>query len=439
MAARPTSRVPVFFILIVLLSALFPLALAAQEPPDSQDVPPAAAPGDFPLADGAPANQDDLPPEAPAPAAGFEKTRLESDSGDVTFWFEVGEDGVPIFTQILGWEEDPFALHFEILIRNDADEIILGEIVKENRLEVRLEPGSYSYRIITWNLLEKPDLQSDWLPLEVIKAEIPDLAGVEPGVIYMDTLDPAITLFGERLVEGGRVFLRDTDSSQSHEGRVVSRNEDGSISVLFPDSAYRTGLFTLVWMNPGGIEDQIEKGLRIRFQRPVDILVSAAWTPFVVLGDEWFAGVWPGPFDPLSLDTALSLYFIKARWGFVGVEAHARVLWLPFGGNEDVTVQNLYGLFGGALLYKYRITRNFHVQLGLGAGVALSWRGLWYGETAGPEQTSLDPSLNAALSFQYFFRNKVWIGLDLGAYAILHYETTAFGFVPALRVGYQLF
>ena len=315
----------------------------------------------------------------------------------------------------------------------------MSQIVKENRLEVRLEPGSYSYRIITWNLLEKPDLQSDWLPLEVIKAEIPDLTAVEPGVIYMDTLDPSVTLFGERLVDGGRVFLQDSQSAQSHEGRVVSRNEDGSTSVLFPDSAYRTGLFTLVWSNPGGIEDKIEKGLRIRFQRPVDILASVAWTPFVVLGDEWFAGVWPGPFDPLSLDTAISLYFIKARWGFVGVEAHARVLWLPFGGNEDVTVQNLYGFFDGTFLYKYRFSRYFHVQLGLGGGVALSWRGLWYGDTAGPEQTSMDPGLNASLSFQYFFRNRVWMGLDLGVCAVLHKDITAYGFVPALRVGYQLF
>ena len=83
MAAKPTSRSFISFMLILFFCLGISPLLAAQEEPV---------------------------PEESAPAAGFGKTLLESADGDVDYWFEVGEDGVPIFTQILGWEEDPFAL-----------------------------------------------------------------------------------------------------------------------------------------------------------------------------------------------------------------------------------------------------------------------------------------------------------------------------------------
>ena len=112
---------------------------------------------------------------------------------------------------------------------------------------------------------------------------------------------------------------------------------------------------------------------------------------------------------------------------------------MPRGGEEDSNVQNLYGLFGGRLLYKYRFSRLFFLQLGLGGGITLNWRAFDYNGTPGLQQSSVDPWFDAVLTAQVFFRNRMYLALDLGLLYIVHNDTLAYGFVPGLRVGYQLF
>ena len=54
---------------------------------------------------------------------------------------------------------------------------------------MKLTPGDYEYKIVTYNLLDKAEIETDWIGFSIIKAELPTLLEAKPSTIYMDALD----------------------------------------------------------------------------------------------------------------------------------------------------------------------------------------------------------------------------------------------------------
>jgi hypothetical protein len=359
-----------------------------------------------------------------------------------TYYYTLGEDGRPSFTQVLRWEADPYALEYGVTIRDaSTGDGVIDERTAKNDYEFHLNPGEYEYKIVTYNLLGKAEAETDWTDLTIIKAEMPKLESSSPATLYMDSLDGRVTLSGDKLLPDAVISLAPQtaqDGKTSFEGKVLQQKSESEIVVIFPDRAYEPGEYSITIKNPGGLSAVLENALKIRYQRPVDILVSAGYSPFISLTDKWVTTSWTHSFNPVGLNGQLELFFVKQHWGFVGVELGAQ--WRRMtGGEEKATLTSDYLLAGANVLYKYRFARRLHGLARLGGGISWSKHSFDYEGFDGPVAYSRDPYAQAGLALQGFLPSKLYgeIGADYSWLFLLGH--TAAGITPKISVGYQLF
>lgn len=385
------------------------------------------------LASVRPANAEDALSAGATADAG---ATASADAGAESF-YRVGDDGEIMFTQALSWEADPYALRYAVTVRDASGKTMVERSIEGNRLEFSLGPGTYEYNIVTYNLLDQAETESGWQAFTVIKAEIPSLEDVTPAFIYMDALDGRITLVGSRLVEGGAAYLVDANGRKDR-AIELSREGDTAITVTFEDEAFRPGTYDMVVVNPGGIEDSLERSVKILFQRPVDILASAGYAPISFVADAWFTETWPNLLNPLGAAADLDVFFLKQGWGFLGTGLNASGFFLS-GGNANATIKSSYLLAGADALYKYRFTRAVHGVARVGGGVAWSHHRFVYGDLPGPETSSSDPYVSIGAAAQYFLPKKMFVEGGAAWIAILENGHVAQGIRPTLKFGYQVF
>lgn len=352
-------------------------------------------------------------------------------------FYAVGDNGEIIFTQILEWEADPYALRFEVIIRDAEGTELFRDFTQESRVAFSLGPGQYEYDIITRNLLDQAEVESGWQKLSVIEAKIPVLDDASPSSIYLDSLNGQIVLTGESLVEGASFFLVD-ETGKKDPATEVARNGDTEVTIAIDDRTIRTGTFDVLAVNPGGIEDRLEESVKILFQRPFDILASIGYAPMVFFADDWFMENWSSPFHGLGGITELDAFLIKRSWGYLGVGINASAFYME-GGTDTATISSLYFLAGVNALYKYRFSRVLHGVARVGGGIAMSSHDFDYDGFEGPSATSTDPFMTLGISGQYIFPNKMFVEGGIDWIAIMHYGHTIQGVRPSLRFGYHLF
>jgi len=376
-------------------------------------------------------------PAGESPAAGGEST---PEGGN--FYFTQGADGQIDFTQVLRWEGDPQALEYRFVLRaKGADQsapAIVDERTSAAEERVKLAPGDYEYKIVTFNLLGKAEAESDWIGFSVVKAELPTLAEAKPSTIYMDALDGRVTLSGDKLLPDGVVTLLPKDGSAPFKGSVVKHGEDKEIVVVFPDRAYAQGDYGISFRNPGGLTAKIDDALSVKFQRPVDILLSLGYAPYVSLKDSWLVQNWPTAFNPVGFNADLDLYFVKKWWGFIGIEPEFS--WRRMkGGETGATITSDYLLAGANALFKYRFTRSLHGLVRLGGGISRSHHAFDYDGFDGPTIDSTDPYARFGLALQYFTPIKLYgeLGADFTDILLLHHY--AMGITPRACIGYKLY
>jgi hypothetical protein len=376
------------------------------------------------------------PPEAQPPEARPPEARPPTGAG--TYYFILGADGQPVFTQVLRWNADQNALDYQIIVRDSTGAEILNKHETEAEEKLHLAPGSYTYKIITYNLLGQAEAETHWIGFTVIRAEQPKLSAVSPTAIYMDVSDGRVILTGDKLLPGGVVFLVPLNGKPPSVGTVVERKDNKEVVVLFPDKACEPGDYCLSFANPGGLSATLDRALRIRFQRPVDLLVSLGYAPYVSLGDPWAVGAWPGAFKPLGFEAGIDLYFIKQRWGFLGLGAGAQ--WRRmYGGGATATLTSDFTLMGMDLLYKYRFSRQLHVIARLGGGLSWSCHSFDYEGSSGPTASSYDPYAQGGIAFQAFLPDKLYGEIGVGCTSLFLIGNYALGITPRLGVGYQLY
>jgi len=374
---------------------------------------------------------------ASADAVTADQSRGDKDGSSVGYYFDTDENGNSVFTQILSWDEDPYALRFEIIIRDSLGAEILRKTTESSSIKVQLAPDSYTYDIITWNLLNQPEIESGWQPLVVIKAELPKITSLTPGYIYMDNPENKIVIKGEKLLPGVAIFLHDA-SGRDIIGSELARTDETDITVTFPEKEFKPGAYDIVAVNPGGLKAAQKDAIKIRFQRPVDILVSAGYSPISFFQDSWFRANWNKPMYWLGANGNLSVYFVKKEWGFLGGEAFGTGYKLS-GGLDLAGITSEYLLLGANFLYKYRFDKTISAIARAGGGVANSHHSFDYRGVAGPELNASNIFLDMGLSAQYIFPFKMFIELGAAWYEIFGTGYTAGGLSPTLRVGYQIF
>lgn len=350
------------------------------------------------------------------------------------YYFEFQEDGNPQFKQVLSWQEVPGSLAYELVVKDDLDIEIYRIRTEMTSQDLDLPPGGYQYSIIVFNLLDKPELQSPWISIEVIKAEIPLIYEMKPENIYIEENKFKITLKGDKLFEDSEYWL-----INPIKNKKLVRLEDivilkGAVQIQLPDSILNPGQYSLEVINPGGLSSTAPTEFKIRYLKPFDLGISLGYAPYIPLYDSWTKSNWDSDFYPLGALARIEMMFIKRDSFYMGIEIQGALLSFD-GGIEEATIESAYYSTGINWLFKYLISRKLDLVFRLGGGVAYSVLSFDYEGTSGSSITSYDPYLTAGVSMQYFINRFFYVegGAD---WRHIFYNTYNMGGIhPYISVG----
>ena len=358
--------------------------------------------------------------------------------------------------QYLEWEEDypEYVQKYEIVIEEKKDEKtdwkeINHLFTEDNTTRVQINPllgpGLYRYKVITYDLIGIPEIESDWFEFNIYRAYVPQVRSVEAAVtrsstIYLDEVNDGIfTVTGRNLFEL-QESLTDT-SFTSYSIINARRNTEAPITPViteFSDNNRRlkvqfdmdeldTGTYYFAATDASGLtaENSKDNMFTVKFRKAVDFDVAAGYTcPVIVIGDKMKEYLNTSVL-PVSATAKLSLMPFKRRFGYLGIgvdAAYSRIITTTEGYDLDGNY-----ICGNALfIYQFPIRikdkkntdKLRHVatlELHGGGGVAMFNNLVFHfpHDINSEPLNSLDFSATAGLSAQVYFTNRLYA--ELGA------------------------
>lgn len=333
------------------------------------------------------------------------------DGKEGSYWdysLSYDEEGNPWFSQILVWEENPYALRYVVEIRKKfEDPILIMESVDKAEIAVTLAPGDYEYRITLYNLLDLPEAASPWIPLVIRKAEQPEVYSIMPAVFYLEDPVSRVSLQGSFLDKDARIVLLKGNTEVFKGAGTI--NESGSLLVLdMPEGALDVGSYDILVTNPGGLYYLNRNAFKVSYRKPADLYFSVGYAPKIPIYDEWYRTSWERGFQPAGFTLRAGSYFIKRRAFFVGLEVKSELM-LFSGGKQEAIINSEYLSAGLNFLGQYMFTRSFTSIFRTGVNLFWSRHVFDYKGTSGKHFYSLDPALSAGLSLKYHLTKNIYL------------------------------
>ncbi len=393
--------------------------------------------------------------------------------------------------QMLEWDEETpeWVMKYEIVIEQRADENSPWEEIRrlmteDNTPQVKIDPllppGFYRYSVITYNLLDVPDVSSDPFEFTIYEAHVPDVRGVEVTInhtstIYLDEVnDGILDIRGRNLLE-----LQQDPSDMSYTNYYLmnqrKRRQDSLIpgileysennrrlKVQFDVNTLDAGKYNFVAVDASGLTSKFDKSsqLVIKFRKAVDFDISAGATyPIMVFGDRLKkylntdallpTGIKGMEFPLPSATIKLAFMPIKRRFGYFGIGATATYSRL-YTKTDGYELDGNYITGHGLLVYQLpiriktkksdKLRHIATIELHGGAGVAMFNDTRFHfsrGIKSDPPLNSLDISALAGFSGQIYFTNRLY--MEVGADFIMPFiEELLCGYIqPTLCIGWQ--
>lgn len=270
--------------------------------------------------------------------------------------------------QILEWGEDEpdYVSFYEIVIQQyikKTDEFVDLRTIRtsDNSTQLKLDPllevGSYRYKIITYDLLELPQVESDWYSVDIRKAYEPEISDISSqlthsSVINLEEINDGIfNIKGTNLFELPKENADKFDLSTTYELKMIGlpfvtivpdileydKNNRG-IKIKLNMEQLDIGRYRLIATDSSGLESKRnpESVITVRFKKPVDFNVSGGYAVPVVLWDYYwdeYDSVYKGTFTDILNQRVfflpnISFYgkaefmFYKRKYGYIGIGAN---------------------------------------------------------------------------------------------------------------------
>jgi len=130
------------------------------------------------------------------------------------------QDGEPRFIQRLAWSGGEYALRYEVVIENGAGGTYRNyrrEFTTELYIDMSLQPGSYRFRVIPYDILNRPGAASEWKYIEVLPALRPEPIAVFPEYITSGGVEPSgylLDITGKNLDPKAEIFILRADGTR---------------------------------------------------------------------------------------------------------------------------------------------------------------------------------------------------------------------------------
>lgn len=413
-----------------------------------------------------------------SPAVSAEETSEKSESSEKA---DDEEEKTPDAAwQYLEWEEDypEYVQKYEVVIEEKKDDksdwneitrVFTEDNVTRVQIQPLLTPGLYRYKVITYDLIGIPEIESDWFEFNIFRAYIPQIRSVEAAVthsstIYLDEINDGIfTVNGRNLFE---LQKEPTDTSFTSYRIINARkntiapitphiqefsDNNRRLKVQFDLEELDTGTYYFSAVDASGLASEQNKDSQftVKFRKAVDFDVAAGYTcPIIIIGDrmkEYLNTM----VLPLSVNAKISLMPFKRRFGYLGIGIDASYTRL-------LTSTDGYDLDGnyicGNALFIYQLpirikskkdaTKLRHIatlELHGGAGLSMfNNTKFHFPRNINSEPlNSLDFCALAGASAQVYFTNRLYA--EVGADFVMPFmgEVTMAYIKPVAAVGWQ--
>lgn len=417
-------------------------------------------------------------------AAKAENASTDSENQDTEKANEEESGSVDEAWQYLEWEEeDPeYVLKYEVIIeqknsKTDEYTEINRLLTETNETQIKIQPllspGFYRFKILTYNLIGVPEVESDWQDFTIYQAYIPQVRGIEnasshSSTIYLDEInDGILNITGRNLftLSEGPDDISFTTYTLENSRR---RNTQPIIPEIleFSDNNRRlkaqiniddidAGIYNFIATDASGLINSINKEsqLTVKFRKAMDFDVSAGYScPIIVFGDRMKRYL-NTPVLPVSANARATFIPIKRRFGYFGISAslnYSRLITFADGYTLDGNFINAHGM----LVYQYpirpinkktgKLRHIATVDLHAGAGITMFQNTTFHfarNIKSNPPLNSMDFGIIAGACIQVYplpHLNRLYF--EAGADFILPFINNMMtGFVnPTISVGWQL-
>ena len=382
--------------------------------------------------------------------------------------------------QFLEWVEDypEYVQKYEIVIEEKKDDQsewteINRLFTEDNTTKVQIQPllvpGLYRYKVITYDLIGIPEIESDWFEFNIYRAYIPQIRSVEASVthsstIYLDEInDGLFNVTGRNLFElqegptdisftTYRVINARKNTLTDITPEILEFSDNNrKLHLQFNMDELDTGTYYFSAVDASGLMSENTKDAQftVKFRKAVDFDVAAGYTiPIIVLGDKMKEYLNTSVL-PLSANAKISFMPFKRRFGYLGIGVDASY-------SRLVTTTEGYDLDGNYMcgnalfIYQFPIrirsktddTKLRHIatlELHGGGGVAMFQDTKFHfpHDIDSEPLNSLDFCLSAGASAQVYFTNRLYA--EVGADFVFPFMgELLMGYVkPVAAVGWQ--
>ncbi len=251
--------------------------------------------------------------------------------------------------QYLEWEEErpEFVSRYEIVVEAYAEkEDAYTETARyftdgnARRLQIQplLPPGNYRYKVVTYNLIDVPEVESEWFNFKIFQAFMPEINDIYATVnltstVFLEEINDGIfAINGKNLftLSEGENDISYTDYYLVSERRVgkadirpvILEHDDKNkkLKVLFRMKDLDVGIYHLVAIDASGLKTPLSKRneIAVRFKKRVDVNLSLGYSLPIILFDDTIPNYMGSRVWPLSGTFRATVLPSKHKFGYFG-------------------------------------------------------------------------------------------------------------------------
>lgn len=267
------------------------------------------------------------------------------------------------------WDSVPGAWGYALEIKDSSGNIIVTADITDNFYSVaKFEPGEYSFRISTLNILRQKGGSTDWIKFTVEKLYIPELKTVAKKQLISSYTNKNIYVTGKNIRPESRFLLRGKDKEiEIKDIKVIS---DTEAELSYKPSPDMKGQFDLVVVNKGDVESILKDA--------VTIVAPAEAETYVIIGAGYLLsmplGAWSEYIAPSYAGGKIFLQFSVKNPFFENFLFELETDAVQYKNSDTMKKSSLvYGSAGIGIGYYYPVySMNLEIFIKFNAGPAYS-------------------------------------------------------------------
>ena len=389
------------------------------------------------------------------------------------------EESVEESWQYLEWDEThpEYVLRYEAVVEAYSEKgktyyELTHLFTKGNETSVQVQPllppGNYRYKIITYNLIDVPEIESEWFEFKIYKAFHPEITDIHTAVnltsnIFLEENNDGIFIVTGKnlfdLSEGETdvsftdyVLVSDRRATKITLRPTILEHDDKNrrLKVQFDMKSLDTGTYYFVATDASGLKNENSRRneITVKFKKRFDFNLSAGYSLPVILYDDTFYNYMGSNVWPLSASVRFSALSFKHRYGYFGAglsgtytRMDKKINGYKLGGNMILT----HGLFIYQLpirvqskttgMQRHILTIEAHG--GPGLTMFTDYKFDFGNEAYSTALNSGNFSILTGGAVQYYITNRLYAEADID-YVNAFAKGMKFGLlVPSLSIGWQ--